>query len=111
MSLEVKSGAERAEGEGLGEILERVLDKGVVVAGDIGIEVVGVELLTIKLRLIVASTERAEELGIDWWRHDPYLSSSAKGRFPPRLEALDAAFERALSEKHDTAAEDLGLDE
>ena len=99
MSIAVHSAAERAGSEGIGDILERVLDKGVVVAGDIAIEVVGVELLTIKLRLIVASTERAEELGIDWWRHDPYLSSAARGRTPPRLEAIDEALGRALDEK------------
>ncbi|MCK8817047.1 gas vesicle protein [Natroniella sulfidigena] len=64
-------------GASLGEILERVLDKGVVIAGDISISLVEVELLTIKVRLVVASVERAMEMGIDWWRHDPMLSSLA----------------------------------
>lgn len=99
MNMTVHSAADRAETEGIGDILERVLDKGVVIAGDIALEIVGVELLTIKLRLIIASTERAEELGIDWWRHDPYLSSQARGRTPPRLEAIDAALDRALEQR------------
>jgi hypothetical protein len=64
----------------LADILERVLDKGVVVAGDIRINLLDIELLTIKLRLIVASVERAKEMGIDWWEHDPALSSGARRR-------------------------------
>ncbi|MEU2792989.1 MULTISPECIES: gas vesicle protein [unclassified Streptomyces] len=67
-------------GANLADILERVLDKGVVIAGDIRINLLDIELLTIKLRLIVASVERAEEMGIDWWRDDPSLSSGARRR-------------------------------
>lgn len=59
----------------LADILERVLDKGVVIAGDIGVAVGGVELLSIKIRLIIASVERAQAMGIDWWHTDPSLSS------------------------------------
>ena len=62
----------------LGEILEKILDKGVVIAGDISISLADVELLTIKIRLVVASVDKAMEMGIDWWRNDPYLSSKAK---------------------------------
>jgi len=62
----------------LADILERVLDKGVVVAGDITISLVGVELLNIKIRLLVASVDKAMEMGINWWQTDPYLSSNAK---------------------------------
>src|SRR5262249_55939531 len=58
--------------------LERVLDKGIVIAGDITISLGQVELLSIKLRLIVASIDKAQEIGIDWWRSDPALSSQAK---------------------------------
>ena len=64
----------------LADILERVLDKGIIIAGDIRIDLLDIELLTIKLRLIVASVERAEEMGIDWWRDDPSLSSQARRR-------------------------------
>lgn len=62
----------------LGEILERVLDKGVVVAGDIMISLAGVELLTIKIRLLIASVDKAMEIGINWWQSDPELSSKAR---------------------------------
>ena len=62
----------------LADILERVLDKGVVIAGDITISLVGVELLNIKLRLLIASVDKAMEMGINWWETDPYLSSRAK---------------------------------
>jgi Gas vesicle protein len=63
--------------EGLADILERVLDKGIVVAGDISISLVGVELLTIKLRLLITTVDKAIELGINWWETDPQLSGKA----------------------------------
>jgi len=65
-------------GSTLGEILEKILDKGVVIAGDISIALADVELLTIKIRLVVASIDKAKEMGIDWWETDPNLSSKAK---------------------------------
>ncbi|MGW1954088.1 gas vesicle protein GvpJ [Streptomyces sp. NPDC001920] len=65
----------------LADILERVLDKGIVIVGDIKINLLDIELLTIKLRLLVASVDKAKEIGIDWWEHDPALSSRAhRGR-------------------------------
>lgn len=57
----------------LGDILERVLDRGIVIAGDIRVNLLDIELLTIKLRLIIASVDTAREMGIDWWEHDPWL--------------------------------------
>ncbi|HZB34252.1 MAG TPA: gas vesicle protein [Streptosporangiaceae bacterium] len=66
----------------LGDILERVLDKGVVVAGDIRVNLLDIELLTIKLRLLIVSVETAKELGIDWWERDPWLNGDQE-----RLEA------------------------
>lgn len=63
----------------LADILERVLDKGIVIAGDIQINLLDIELLTIKLRLLVASVDKAKEMGIDWWENDPSLSSRADG--------------------------------
>ena len=57
----------------LADILERVLDKGIVIAGDIQINLLDIELLTIKLRLLIASVERAQEMGINWWESDPSL--------------------------------------
>src|SRR5256714_2241768 len=62
----------------LADILERVLDKGIVIAGDIQINLLDIELLTIKLRLLVASVDRAQEMGINWWESDPALSSRAQ---------------------------------
>ncbi|MFG2178045.1 gas vesicle protein GvpJ [Streptomyces abikoensis] len=64
----------------LADILERVLDKGVVIAGDIRVNLLDIELLTIKLRLIVVSVDKAKEMGIDWWESDPALSSGARRR-------------------------------
>ena len=58
----------------LGDILERVLDKGLVIAGDIQVNLLDIELLTIKLRLVIASLETAKQVGIDWWEHDPWLT-------------------------------------
>jgi hypothetical protein len=80
----------------LADILERVLDKGIVIAGDITISLVNVELLTIKLRLLVASIDKAMEIGINWWESDPYLSSRARQLevenhlLQERLERLEA---------------------
>ena len=63
---------------GLADILERILDKGVVIAGDVTICLVGVELLNIRLRLLIASVDKAVEMGINWWESDPTLSSQAR---------------------------------
>ncbi|MBI4219829.1 MAG: gas vesicle protein [Chloroflexi bacterium] len=64
-------------GTGLIDILDKVLDKGLVVAGDIQVSLANVELLTIRLRLIVCSVDKAQEIGLDWWRHDRYLTHGA----------------------------------
>jgi hypothetical protein len=71
-------GAGQASGRepaNLGDILERVLDKGIVIAGDIRVNLLDIELLTIKLRLLIVSVETAKELGIDWWERDPWLNA------------------------------------
>src|SRR5687767_3594805 len=65
-------GGQRASG--LVDVLDRVLDKGLVVAGDIRISLAEVELLTIRIRLIVCSIDKAQEIGMDWWRHDPHFA-------------------------------------
>jgi hypothetical protein len=83
----------------LADILERVLDKGIVIAGDIQINLLDIELLTIKLRLLVASVDRAREMGINWWESDPSLSGDAKQLeeenrdLRARLERLERAIE------------------
>jgi len=83
----------------LADILERVLDKGIVIAGDITISLADVELLNIKLRLLVASVDKAIEMGINWWESDPYLSSQAgqleeeNRLLRERLDRLEARLE------------------
>ncbi len=62
----------------LADILERVLDKGIVIAGDIKIQLADVDLLNIKIRLLIASVDKAMEMGINWWQNDSYLSTRAK---------------------------------
>jgi hypothetical protein len=70
----------RPQGGGsLLDVLDRVLDKGVVIAGDITVNLLDIELLTIKVRLLIASVDKAKEMGIDWWQRDPQLSGGAKG--------------------------------
>jgi hypothetical protein len=59
---------------GLVDVLDRVLDKGLVVAGDVKISLAEVELLTIRIRLIVCSIDKAEQIGLDWWRYDAHLA-------------------------------------
>src|SRR5215204_2605442 len=81
----------------LADILERVLDKGIVIAGDIQINLLDIELLTIKLRLLVASVDKAKEMGINWWEGDAALNSGAREleqenrSLRERLERLEAA--------------------
>jgi hypothetical protein len=64
----------------LGDILERVLDKGLVIAGDIQVNLLDIELLTIKLRLVIASLDTARQVGINWWENDPWLNADAGRR-------------------------------
>lgn len=71
----------------LADLLERILDKGVVIAGDIKIKLVDVELLTIQLRLVVCSVEKAKEMGIDWWTNNPAFASHVK----PQLASVGVA--------------------
>ena len=81
----------------LADILERVLDKGIVIAGDIQIKLADVELLTIKIRLLIASVDKAQQIGINWWETDSYLSSKARklelekenAKLVKRIESLE----------------------
>jgi hypothetical protein len=79
------------------DILDRVLDKGLVVAGDIRVSLANVELLTIQIRLLVCSIDKAQEIGLDWWRRDPFLSGSAQADSVSDLQARVAALERQLT--------------
>ena len=75
----------------LADVLERVLDKGIVIAGDIQINLLDIELLTIRLRLLVASADKAREMGIDWWEGDPFLRGGGGSALESRLKRLEAA--------------------
>ncbi len=91
----------------LADVLERVLDKGIVIAGDIQVNLLDIELLTIRLRLLVASADKAREMGIDWWRGDPFLSRGQKqqhGELEDRLKRL----ERAAGIDGDSGSDDRG---
>ena len=68
----------RPQPANLADILERILDKGIIIAGDIRVNLLDIELLTIKIRLLVVSVDKAEEMGIDWWRNDPMLTASGR---------------------------------
>jgi hypothetical protein len=76
---------------GLADILERVLDKGIVIAGDIKIQIADIDLLTIKIRLLIASVDKAMEMGINWWQEDTYLSTKAREKeLMQQQETLEA---------------------
>lgn len=81
------------ESTNLADLLERILDKGVVVAGDISIKLVEVELLTIQLRLVICSVDKARELGLDWWNHDQ-RSSRQIGEQQAMFAAMDQRLNR-----------------
>ena len=88
-------GASRPQPANLADILERVLDKGIIIAGDIRVNLLDIELLTIKIRLLIVSVDKAQEMGIDWWRNDPMLSNRESDlveenrALRDRLEALE----------------------
>ncbi len=88
---------------GLVDILDRVLDKGLVVAGDIKINLANVELLTIQIRLLVCSIDKAEQIGLNWWRADPRLTSSplnvaGGAETEDRLKRIEAQLQRLVAD-------------
>jgi hypothetical protein len=97
----------RPESQNLADILERVLDKGIVIAGDIQINLLDIELLTIKLRLLIASVDRAKEMGINWWEGDQSLQRLEPGedQEPGRMEREN----RELRERLDRLERQLGI--
>jgi Gas vesicle protein len=82
------SGREPAQ---LADVLERVLDKGIVIVGDIRINLLDIELLTVKLRLLVASADKAREMGIDWWEGDRFLTRGSDHELIDRVKRLERA--------------------
>jgi gas vesicle protein GvpA/GvpJ/GvpM family len=75
------------DGANLADVLERILDKGVVIAGDIRIRLLEIELLTVNIRLLISSVDKAREIGIDWWSYNPFLSSAARTELPAASRA------------------------
>lgn len=80
------------------DILDRILDKGLVIAGDIRVSLANVELLTIRIRLLVCSVDKAEQIGLNWWKYDPHLtapapapSTASRRRLPPAREKIPSA--------------------
>lgn len=98
-------------GSTLADILERVLDKGIVIAGDISVTVGSTELLSIRIRLLIASVDKAKEMGINWWENDPYLSSQQQQllqtnqQLLARIESLETEL-RSLKAAEQLKSED-----
>ena len=99
------AGASPAASSNLADLLERVLDKGIIIAGDITLCLGEIELLQIKIRLLVASVDKARDMGIDWWQHDPALSSAAHGaalnrdQLAQRLDRLETMLASLIQER------------
>ena len=99
------AGSSQSGASSLADLLERVLDKGIVIAGDITLCLGEIELLQIKIRLLVASVDKAREMGIDWWQYDPALSSRARkdtaerDQLAQRLERLETMLKPPVTEQ------------
>ena len=90
----------------LADLLDRVLDKGVVIVGDIKIDLVEVELLTIKIRLLIASVDKAKAIGINWWEGDPFLKGTEFKKLSEENEELKKRV--AILERRSYQEEDAG---
>ena len=90
---------EQRQPQGLVDILDKILDKGLVVAGDIKVSLANVELLTIQLRLVICSIDKAQAIGINWWRSDRFYSSEVQAAEYDSLKARVAQLEKQLSSR------------
>jgi Gas vesicle protein len=103
MPVDERGGALQRQPQGLVDILDKILDKGLVVAGDVKVSLANVELLTIQLRLVICSIDKAEAIGINWWRSDRFYSSDPRALAGPAeidsLKARIAELETQLSTK------------
>lgn len=103
------------QGSSLADILERVLDKGIVIAGDISVSIASTELLHIRIRLLIASVDKAREMGINWWEGDPYLHSQSQAllaenqELSNRLQTLEAELQALKSLTQSSAVESHDL--
>ena len=89
----------------LTDVLERVLDKGIVIAGDVKVQIADIDLLTIKIRLLIASVDKAKEIGIDWWERDSNLASQVRAA---ELEADNRDLRERLTQLEGRPAADVG---
>lgn len=102
------------QGSTLADVLERVLDKGVVIAGDISVSVGSTELLSIRIRLLISSVDKAKEIGINWWESDPFLNSKTKNilennqKLQERISSLEAEL-RSLKALKPTSTETVEI--
>lgn len=103
------------QGSTLADVLERVLDKGIVIAGDISVSVANTELLNIRIRLLISSVDKAKEIGINWWENNPHFSSRAQelteanDQLQQRVESLEAEL-RALRHLPPASSSSPGID-
>jgi hypothetical protein len=108
LPIEDRGGLQR-QPQGLVDILDKILDKGLVVAGDVKVSLANVELLTIQLRLVICSIDKAEAIGINWWRSDRFYSADAKALPSPEeygdLRNRIAELERQLNTTRELPAE------
>jgi hypothetical protein len=86
------------------DILDRVLDKGLVIAGDVRIALANVELLTIRIRLLVCSVDKAEEIGLNWWKYDPHLTMQS-----PLLPGMDEVKSAAIKRRAGVPGRNVGV--
>jgi hypothetical protein len=87
----------------LSDVLERVLDKGIVIAGDIKVKLVDIELLSLQIRLVICSVDKAREMGMDWWVNNPIFNSRAQPEFQPNSLS---SFEQRLAKLEASVAKD-----
>lgn len=106
MSIQTGSPRHSVESTNIADLLERLLDKGIVIAGDIRISIVDIELLTIQIRLVICSVDKAKEMGMDWWVNNPALCGkrvqgleveNTLARIESRLENLEKSVHSSLS--------------
>ena len=106
MPNDFSAGPPARHGAGLVDVLDRVLDKGLVVAGDIKVSLAEVELLTIRIRLMICSIDKAEQIGLDWWKYDRHLSPGREQVMQENLELREQL--RQLERRLDTATRSTG---
>ena len=101
--------AQSTQGATLADLLERILDKGIVIAGDIRVKLVEIELLTIQLRLVICSVDKAKEMGMDWWVNNPAFNPHAKAAAPNGHDQGELEKRLTALETWSASAQGLGI--